>query len=71
VYYRAEMLGKRLLSVELSPIELAMLARNDEEDHRLMDDILAEHGREGFAKAWLAAQGYPDAFTEEVGHAAD
>jgi type IV secretory pathway VirB4 component len=71
VYYRAEMLGKRLLSVELSPLELAMLARNDEADHRLMDAILAEHGREGFLRAWLAAQGYPDAFTEEEHHAAD
>jgi type IV secretion system protein TrbE len=71
VYYRAEMLGKRLLSVELSPVELAMLARNDEEDHRLMDAILGEHGREGFAKAWLAAQGYPHAFDEENAHAAD
>ena len=71
VYYRAEHLGKRLLSVELSPVELAMLARNDEEDHRLMDAILVEHGREGFAKAWLAAQGFPNAFSEEVNHAAD
>jgi type IV secretion system protein VirB4 len=71
VYYRAEMLGKRLLSVELSPVELAMLARNDEEDHRLMDAILAEHGREGFAQAWLAAQGFPGAFEGETSYAAD
>jgi type IV secretion system protein VirB4 len=71
VYYRAEGLGKRLLSLELSPLELAMLARNDEEDHRLMDELFAQHGREGFAKAWLAAQGYPGAFAEEVHDAAD
>jgi type IV secretion system protein TrbE len=71
VYYRAEGLGKRLLSVELSPQELAMLARNDEADHREMDRILAEHGREEFARHWLAAQGFPHAFEEESGHAAD
>ena len=71
VYYRAENLGKRLLSVELSPLELAMLARNDEDEHRLMDAILAEHGREGFLRPWLVAQGFPDAFKEEVHHAAD
>jgi type IV secretion system protein VirB4 len=71
VYYRAESLGKRLLSVELSPLELAMLARNDEADHRLMDAILAAHGPEGFLPAWLAAQGFPNALEEEVAHAAD
>jgi hypothetical protein len=48
-----------------------MLARNDEEDHRLMDEILAQHGRDGFVKAWLAAQGFPHAFDEEVSDAAD
>jgi type IV secretion system protein TrbE len=71
VYYRAEGLGKRLLSVELSPIELAMLARNDEEDHRLMDTILAEHGPDEFARHWLAAQGFPNAFAEGDLYAAD
>jgi type IV secretion system protein VirB4 len=71
VYYRAEGLGKRLLSVELSPEELAMLARNDEEDHRDMDAILAEHGREGFLRPWLARQGLPHAFDEEVFDVAD
>jgi type IV secretion system protein TrbE len=71
VYYRAEMLGKRLLSVSLSDLELAMLARNDEEDHRLMDEILAHQGPGEFARHWLAAQGYPHAFDEEGTHAAD
>jgi hypothetical protein len=36
-----------------------------------MDAILARHGREGFAKAWLAAQGFPDAFDAERSDAAD
>jgi type IV secretory pathway VirB4 component len=61
VYYRAELLGKRLCSLPLSPLELAVLARNTEADHDLMDKILAEHGRAGFAAAWLRAQGFPEA----------
>jgi type IV secretion system protein VirB4 len=71
VYYRAEMLGKRLLSVQLSDVELAMLARNDEEDHREMDRILREYPREDFARHWLDAQGHPGALDEEIVHAAD
>ena len=70
-FWRGQTLGKRLLSAELSPVELAMLARNDEEDHRDMDAILAEHGREGFPRAWLSAQGFPHALEEEVSDAAD
>jgi type IV secretory pathway VirB4 component len=70
VYYRAEMLGKRLLSVPLSDLELAMMARNDDADHRLMDQMLAEHGREGFLRAWLDTQGFPDAWEKES-YAAD
>jgi hypothetical protein len=65
------MLGKRLLSVQLSDVELAMLARNDEEDHREMDRILREYPREDFAAEWLKTQGFPGALDEEIAHAAD
>ena len=37
-----------------------------------MDTILAQEGREGFAPAWLRAQGFPEAATslaEELSHA--
>jgi len=36
------------------------VARNRAEDHALMDTILAQEGREGFAAAWLRAQGYEE-----------
>jgi hypothetical protein len=54
-----------------------MLARNRQEDHELMDQILQKEGREGFARAWFEAQGFPEAaaqvchMREEVTDAAD
>ena len=36
---------------------LAMLARNRQEDHELMDQIVQREGQEGFARAWFEAQG--------------
>lgn len=61
IYYAVELLGKRLLHLNLSPVALAILARNTQEDHVEMDDILQREGREGFARAWLDAQGFPEA----------
>ena len=63
-YYSNELLGKRPFSLQLSPLLLAMFARNTADDHAAMDTILAEHGREGFAAAWLMAQGFPEAATQ-------
>jgi type IV secretion system protein VirB4 len=77
VYYAAELLGKRLFHLNLSPLALAMLARNRQEDHEVMDQILQKEGREGFARAWFKAQGFPEAaaqvchLREEVTDAAD
>jgi type IV secretory pathway VirB4 component len=77
IYYAAELSGKRLFHLNLSPLALAMLARNRQEDHALMDVILKKEGRQGFARAWLEAQGFPeDAATlvsrgEEITDAAD
>jgi type IV secretion system protein VirB4 len=77
VYYAAELLGKRLFHLNLSPLALAMLARNRQEDHEFMDQILQKEGREGFARAWFEAQGFPEAaaqvchMREEVTDAAD
>jgi type IV secretion system protein TrbE len=64
VYYRAELLGKRLCSMQLSETTLAMLGRNTAIDHALMDELLERHGREGFYAAWMEAH-------REVLHAAD
>jgi hypothetical protein len=40
------------------------LARNTADDHELMDRMLAQEGREGFAPAWLRAQGFPEAASQ-------
>ena len=61
IYYSAELVGKRLYSLHLSPLVLAILARNTQEDHEVMDRILAQEGRERFAQVWLRAQGFPEA----------
>jgi len=74
IYYANELTGKRAFSLQLSPLLLAMFARNRQEDHLLMDTILAEHGPEGFAPAWLEAQGFPDAaahLMEDLSYAID
>jgi type IV secretory pathway VirB4 component len=64
IYYSAELVGKRLYSLHLSPLLLAILARNTADDHELMDRMLAQEGREGFAPAWLRAQGFPEAASQ-------
>jgi type IV secretion system protein VirB4 len=58
VYYACTELGQRLFHLPLGPLALACLARNRAEDHALMDTILAQEGRDGFAAAWLRAQGF-------------
>jgi type IV secretion system protein TrbE len=71
-YYSAELFGKRPFSLVLSPLLLSIMARNTADDHALMDTILAQEGRDGFAAGWLRAQGYPEAaahIMEEVSHA--
>src|SRR5712691_1427978 len=72
VYYACTELGQRLFALPLGPLALACLARNRAEDHALMDEILVTEGREGFAAAWLRAQGFPEAARsiEEKTHAA-
>src|SRR5919201_1407568 len=60
IYYACTELGQRLFHLPLGPFALACLARNRAEEHALMDAILATEGREGFAAAWLRAQGFPE-----------
>jgi type IV secretion system protein VirB4 len=68
VYYSSDLAGgldghagKRLFSLQLSPVVLAMLARNRQEDHEAMDAILAEYGPEEFAYHWLRREGFVEA----------
>ena len=58
VYYACTELGQRLFHLPLGQLALACLARNRAEDHALMETIMATEGREGFAAAWLRAQGF-------------
>jgi type IV secretory pathway VirB4 component len=60
LYYANDLVGKRSCSLLLSPLILALCARNTQEDHALMDEVLAKHGREGFAAAWLETQRFPE-----------
>jgi type IV secretion system protein VirB4 len=59
-YYELREVGQRPFSLAFSRFALDCLARNDADDHRLMDEILAKEGREGFAAAWLRHHGYQD-----------
>lgn len=59
IYYVSE-LGRRPFQLTLSPFILDCIARNDEADHGLMDTILTQEGREGFAAGWLRALGYKE-----------
>ena len=63
--YDHEELGRRAFSLPLGPFELDCLARNRAEDHELMDTLLAQEGREGFAAAYLRYRGWED---EADGH---
>src|SRR5712691_2852592 len=58
VYYACAELGQRLFHLPLQEIALACLARNTAADHALMDALLAQEGREGFAAAWLRTHGF-------------
>jgi type IV secretory pathway VirB4 component len=60
VYYACTELGQRLFHLPLGPLTLACVARNHAEDHALMDTLLAQEGREGFAAAWLRAHHFPE-----------
>jgi hypothetical protein len=61
VYYAHEELGQRLISLAHGPLTLDCIARNTAEDHALMDTLLQQEGREGFAAAWFRHHGYIDA----------
>jgi type IV secretion system protein VirB4 len=58
VYYACTELGQRVFHLPLSPLLLDCLARNRAEDHQVMETLLAQEGREGFAAAWLRHHGH-------------
>lgn len=56
-YYCQTRRGNRLFELGLGPVALALCAASGKDDHRLIDQVLAEHGRDGFLPAWFEARG--------------
>ncbi len=56
-YYVQSRLGNRLFDLGLGPVALAFVAASSPRDHAAIDRVLAEHGPERFATAWLTALG--------------
>jgi type IV secretion system protein VirB4 len=69
-YYELREVGQRPFALPFSRFALACLARNRAEDHRLMDEILAKEGREGFAASWIRHHGYGDLLQDGDEHGA-
>jgi len=56
-YYVQSRLGNRLFDLGLGPVALAFVAAGTPRDHAAIDRVLAEHGPDGFAGAWLSGRG--------------
>ena len=56
-YYYQSSLGNRLFELGLGPIGLAFCASTNKEDQNLAKKVLAEHGKNDFAAAWLSQKG--------------
>lgn len=71
-YYYQSASGHRLFDLGLGPLALAAAGSSSPADHRLIDQVLASAGREGFAAAFLRAKGFAAAaaFVGEAQHAA-
>jgi len=55
-YYCQSRRGNRLFELGLSEVGLALCAASSKSDQTLIAHIVAEHGRENFLAAWLAAR---------------
>ena len=56
-YYCQSRSGNRLFALGLGEVALAFTAASSKSDHAAIDAVLAEHGRDGFATAWLEHRG--------------
>ncbi|MBO9357438.1 conjugal transfer protein TrbE [Bordetella petrii] len=56
-YYYQSRLGNRMFDLGLGPVALAFAGASTPQDQRAIDKVLAEHGPDGFASAWLAHRG--------------
>lgn len=57
-YYWRQPQGRRLFDLKLTGVALALCGAASPEDQRLIDQILARTGPEGFARAFLKAKGF-------------
>jgi type IV secretion/conjugal transfer VirB4 family ATPase len=55
-YYCQSRRGNRLFELGLGEVGLAFTAASSKTDQALISRLFAEHGRDGFARAWLAAR---------------
>src|SRR6202030_1181536 len=53
-YYCQSRRGNRLFELGLGEVALAFTAASSKADHATIAGVLAAHGRDGFAAAWLA-----------------
>ena len=56
-YYCQSRRGNRLFELGLGEVALAFCAASSKTDQALIAKVLAEHGRDGFAAAWLRRRG--------------
>ncbi len=56
-YYAQSRRGNRLFELGLGDVALALCAASAKSDHARIEEVLVEHGREGFLDAWLRAHG--------------
>ena len=56
-YYCQSRRGNRLFELGLGEVALAFAAASSRTDQRLIGELVAAHGRAGFAAAWLKARG--------------
>ena len=58
-YYCQSRRGNRLFELGLGPVALAFAAASSKSDQATITALVAEHGRVGFAAAWLRRRGLP------------
>ena len=58
-YYCQSRRGNRLFELGLGPVALAFAAASSKSDQATITALVAEHGRVGFAQAWLRRRGLP------------
>ncbi|MFO1103667.1 MAG: conjugal transfer protein TrbE [Methylocystis sp.] len=56
-YYCQSRRGNRLFELGLGPLALALCAASSKTDQKLISELFAQTGRNGFTRAWLSSRG--------------